>query len=379
VKAVVWRGRKDVRVEDVDDPTIEDPTDAIVRVTATALCGSDLHLYGGLIPGLRAGDILGHEAFGIVESVGSSVELQPGTHVVVPVNVACGSCWMCERGLQSQCETTQNEPFHRGGSLLGYTHLYGGIPGAQAELLRVPMAHYGPLPVPDAVPGHRAAMLADVLPTAWQGVAYADVSEGDTLAVFGLGPVGQMCARVAFRHGAGRVLGVDHVPARLAMAERHGVETFDLSVINDIPGAIGDATKGRGADAVIDCVGMEADGSLLDRLMQTSKVQPSRAIALRHAVDSVRRGGTISIVGVYGGWVHAFPIDQLFDKQVQLRMGQANVRRWTDDLVPLVVDPDDPLDLEGLVTHRMRLEDAPEAYAMFREKRDGTVKVVFEP
>jgi threonine dehydrogenase-like Zn-dependent dehydrogenase len=204
------------------------------------------------------------------------------------------------------------------------------------------------------------------------------VAEGDTVAVFGLGPIGQMCCRFALRKGAHRVFGVDVVAERLSMAERHGVETLDASAV-DVPEAVADATKGRGADAVIDCVGMEAHGSLLDRLLQTAKVQPSRAIALRHAVDAVRRGGTIAILGVYGGWIHAFPLDQLFDKQVQLRMGQANVRRWSDDLLPDALDPEDPLGLDDFVTHRLPLDDAPEAYRMFREKRDGAVKVVFEP
>jgi threonine dehydrogenase-like Zn-dependent dehydrogenase len=380
MKAVVWRGKEDVRVEDTSDPTIRRPTDAIVRVSASGLCGSDLHLYGGLIPGMRTGDVLGHEAFGIVEEVGPEVtHLRPGMRVVVPFNISCGRCFMCGQGLQSQCETTQNSRFHRGGSLFGYSHLYGGVPGAQAELLRVPMAHYGPIPVPEEVPAHRAVLLADVLPTAWQGVIQAGVQAGQSVAVFGLGPIGQMCARFALQRGARRVIGVDRVAERLTMAQRHGVDVVDFTRVDDLPQVVVEATGGRGADAVIDCVGMEADGSRLDRLLQVTKLQPSRAIALRHAVDAVRRGGTISIVGVYGGWLHGFPLDQLFDKQIQVSMGQANVRRWSDDLLPVVIDPDDPLGLDDLVTHRVPLAEAPRAYRMFREKRAGAVKVMFRP
>ena len=380
MRAVVWRGKSEIGVEQVDHPVIRRPTDAVVRVTASGLCGSDLHLYAGFIPGMKPGDVLGHEAVGVVAEVGSDIRsLAIGDRVVVPFNISCGTCFYCQRGLQSQCERTQNTRWHRGGSLFGYTHLYGGVPGAQAEYLRVPLADHGPLRLPDEIDDDRAVLLADVLPTAWQGVAYADVPPASAVAVLGLGPIGQMSGRIAVLLGADRVIGVDKVPERLVMAERNGIEALDLTKVDDLPEALVDLSGGRGADAVIDCVGLEADGSLLDAILQRTKVQPSRAIALRHAIDSVRRGGTISLLGVYGGWIHAFPIDQLFDKQVTLRMGQANVRRWMDELVPLVADATDRLGTGDLVTHRPPLDDAPTAYGKFQKKEEGMVKVVFHP
>jgi len=298
--------------------------------------------------------------------------------VVVPFNVACGMCTMCRQGLESQCQTTQNTKFHRGGSLFGYTEQYGHIPGCQADTIRVPFANHTAKPIHAETPAHRGVLLADVLPTAWQGVTYAQVSPGMSVAVFGLGPIGQMAARFATRQGAS-VIGVDPVAERRAMAERHGATTIDPDTTDDVPGAIVDLTDGLGADRVIDAVGMEAEGSAIDSVLQATKIQPSRVIALRLAIDAVRRGGTISILGVYAGPVHAFPLDQLFDKQVALHMGQANVMRWIDDLIPLVEDPADPLGLDDFVTHRLPLDSAPDAYDMFQSKREGAVKVVFEP
>jgi threonine dehydrogenase-like Zn-dependent dehydrogenase len=389
VKAVVWHGKEDVRVDDVPDPVLREPTDAIVRVTATAICGSDLHLYSKLWPVMREGDILGHEALGVVEEVGAEVRhIAPGDTVVVPFNISCGSCFFCERELQSQCERTRDKGTlprlagllgrGKGASLFGYTHLYGAVPGGQAELLRVPQAHYGPIPIPKDGPDHRYLLLSDVLPTAWQAVVYADAPEGGTVAVWGLGPIGQMCARIALHRGASRVFGVDEVPERLAMAARHGVETIDTSSVDDVPARVRELTGGRGADAVIDAVGMEASGSTLDRVLQTTKVQLDRTHALWQCMRSVRRGGTISLVGVYAGPVQMFPLGDLFDMQVTLRMGQANVRRWIDDLMPLVTDGD-PLGLDDLVTHQPPLAQAPAAYQRFQAKRDGIVKVVLRP
>ncbi|HEX6131999.1 MAG TPA: alcohol dehydrogenase catalytic domain-containing protein [Actinomycetota bacterium] len=379
MRAVTWQGRESVRVDDVDDARVLERTDAVVRVSASGLCGSDLHLYRHLIPGLDRGDVLGHEAVGVVEAAGADVaEVRPGDRVVIPFNVACGRCPMCRRGLQSQCETTQNTRFHRGGSLFGYTEQYGDVPGCQAELVRVPFADANLWPIPADADPTVAVLLADVLPTAWQGVAYADPEPGSTVAVFGLGPIGQAVARIALRRGVARVLGLDLVDERLAMAARHGVEALDVRTLDDVPGALVETTEGRGPDAVVDCVGMEAEGSALDSILQATRVQPSRAIALRHAIDAVRRGGTLSIVGVYAGPVQAFPLDQLFDKQVQVRMGQANVRRWLPDVAPLALDPADPLGLRDIVTHTPPLEGAPDAYEMFQAKRDGAVKVVFD-
>ncbi|HEX5535330.1 MAG TPA: alcohol dehydrogenase catalytic domain-containing protein, partial [Actinomycetales bacterium] len=260
-----------MRVEDVPDPRIEAPTDAVVRITSTAICGSDLHLYDVLGPFLRPGDVLGHEPMGVVEEVGSEVQhIAPGDRVVVPFNISCGSCWMCSRGLYAACETTQVHEKGTGARLFGYTSLYGSVPGGQAEYLRVPQAHFGPVKVPDNLPDDRFLYLSDILPTAWQGVQYADVEPGSTVAVLGLGPVGQLTARVAKYVDAGRVIGVDLVPERLQEAQAHGVETIDLKQVDDAVDALLDATGGRGPDSVIDCVGMEAHGAPGAQLAQAA-------------------------------------------------------------------------------------------------------------
>jgi threonine dehydrogenase-like Zn-dependent dehydrogenase len=389
VKAVVWHGKERVQVDEVPEPRVQEPTDAIVRVTSTAICGSDLHLYSKLGPVMRKGDILGHEAMGIVEEVGPGVtQIRPGDRVVVPFNISCGSCWFCENGLQSQCERTRDQGWlartasllHRGkgASLFGYTHLYGAVAGGQAQYVRVPQAHYGPIKVPEDGPDHRYLLLSDVLPTAWQAVAYADVPPGGTVGVWGLGPIGQMCARIALSRGAGRVLGIDEVPERLAMAARHGVETIDRKGVDNVPELVLELTSGRGVDSAIDAVGMEASGSAIEGALAATRLQPDRTAALRQCFASVRRGGTVSISGVYGGPVHLFPLGDLFDMQVTVRMGQANVRRWTDEILPLLVDGD-PLGTDDLVTHELPLEQAPQAYAAFQEKRDGCIKVVLHP
>lgn len=395
MRALTWQGRETVSVEDVPEPRIQQPTDAVIRVTSTAVCGSDLHLYAVLGMFLDAGDVLGHEAMGVVEDVGSAAgDLQVGDRVVVPFTISCGRCWMCTRGLQSQCETTQVRAHDKGAALFGYTRLYGQVPGGQAQYLRVPQAHYGPVTVPDdGAPDEQYLYLSDVLPTAWQAVEYADVPEGGSVVVLGLGPVGQMAARVALYRGAGTVVGVEPVPERRAMAERHGVTTLDPQVAGGLVPAVRDLTCGRGPDSVIDAVGMEAHGSpgaeaaqkavgLLPDVVAaplTERAATDRLAALRTAFDLVRRGGTVSISGVYGGALDPLPMLQLFDKQVTLRMGQANVRRWTDDLLPLVQDATDPLGVLDLRTHRLPLEQAPEAYALFQRKQDGCIKVVLDP
>ena len=394
MKAVTWHGKRDVRVDTHPDPTIQEPTDAIVRVTSTAICGSDLHLYEVLGPYIEEGDILGHEPMGIVEAVGSEVKhITPGDRVVVPFNIACGQCWMCGEGLYSQCETTQVREYDKGAALFGYTKLYGQVAGGQAELLRVPQAHFGPIKVPEGPPDDRFLYLSDVLPTSWQAVEYAAVPGGGTLAVFGLGPIGQMCARIGRQRGAQRVIGVDRVPERLEMARRHGVETLDMDVEGDVPAAIREMTGGRGADSVIDAVGMEAHGAPIAKLLQEAagmlpdvaarvmveKAGVDRMSALYACIDSARRGGTISISGVYGGAVDPLPMMQLFDKQLQLRMGQANVRRWTDDILPLVSDDGDPLGTEDLATHKLPLDEAPHAYEIFQKKEDRAIKVLLQP
>ena len=394
MKAVTWHGTRDVRVDDVPDPTIEAPTDAIVRITSTALCGSDLHLYELFGPFLDKGDILGHEPMGIVEEVGAEVtHIAPGDRVVIPFNISCGSCFMCSSGLQSQCETTQVHEHGTGASLFGYTKLYGQVPGGQAEYLRVPQAHYGPIKVPQGPPDEQFLFLSDVLPTAWQAVEYAAVPPGGTVAVLGLGPIGQMCGRIALHRGASRVFGIDFVPERLDMARRHGIEVLDVEQCDDLGAELRDRTDGRGPDAAIDAVGMEAHGSptaetmqklvgllpdaIAKKMMQEAGID--RMAALLTAIDVVRRGGTLSISGVYGGMVDPLPMLQMFDKQLTLRMGQANVKRWIDDLMPLVTDDADPLGVNDLRTHRLPLEQAPDAYAMFQKKDDEAIKVVFEP
>ena len=337
MRAVVWHGKEDVRVDQVPDPTIQEPTDALVKITSTAICGSDLHLYSKLWPAMREGDIIGHEPMGVVEEVGSEVtHIAPGDRVVVPFNISCGSCFFCSRGMYSQCDTTQNKKFRKGASLFGYTKLYGAVPGAQAEYLRVPQAHFGPIKVPEGPPDTRFLYLSDVLPTAWQAVVYAEISSGDTVGVWGLGPVGQMCARIARHMGAGRVIGVDSVPERLALAARYGCQTIDFTQVDDVTEAVCDLTDGRGLDAAIDAVGMEAAGSRVDSVLQATKLQTDKLYALHTAMGSVRRGGTLSVTGVYAGAFHLFPLGDLFDKQITLRWGQANVRRWTGDILPLL-------------------------------------------
>ena len=379
MRAVTWQGRHDVRVEDVDDPKIEEPTDAVVRVTSTAICGSDLHLYAKLWPVIQEGDILGHEPMGVVEEVGSEVShIGPGDRVVVPFNLACGRCWLCERQLYSQCDTTQNKSVRKGASLFGYTHLYGAVPGGQAEYLRVPQAHFGPVKVPDGPPDERFLYLSDVLPTAWQAVVYAGVEPGDTVGVWGLGPVGQMCVRIALHQGAGRVFAVDQVPERLSLAEEWGAETVDFSTVDDVTDAIWELTDARGVDAGIDAVGMEAAGSPADSVLSSIKLQTDKLVALRNCVGSLRRGGTLSVSGVYTGHYPLFPLGDLFDKQITIRMGQANVRRWVDDILPLLTD-DDPLGVDTLATHRLPLDQAPWGYEIFQKKQDGAVKVVLTP
>jgi threonine dehydrogenase-like Zn-dependent dehydrogenase len=393
MRAVAWHGRRDVRVDTVPDPTIQEPTDMVIRLTTTAICGSDLHLYEVLGPFMNEGDILGHEPMGVVEEVGSDVKsVKAGDRVVIPFQISCGHCFMCDQGLRTQCETTQVRERGMGAQLFGYTELYGAVPGGQAELLRVPQADGTSIKVPDGPPDERFVYLSDVLPTAWQAVEYAGVPDGGTVVVLGLGPIGDMASRVALHRGY-RVIGVDLVPERLARVQGRGAETVDL---NDHKSSLGDhireLTDGRGPDAVIDAVGMEAHGSpgakvlqqltgllpdaVAEKLMETAGMD--RMFAIHAAIDIVRRGGTISLSGVYGGMADPFPLLTMFDKQIQLRMGQANVKRWTDDIMPLLLDGD-PLGVDGFHTHRLPLDDAPRAYEMFQKKEDDCVKVLLSP
>jgi threonine dehydrogenase-like Zn-dependent dehydrogenase len=392
MKALTWHGRRDVRVDTVPDPKIEHPDDIVVRITSSGICGSDLHLYEVLGPFLDAGDILGHEPMGIVEEVGSAVtEVAVGDRVVIPFNVSCGTCHMCGQGLQSQCETTQVHEYGTGASLFGYTKLYGQVPGGQAEFLRVPFANKLPIKVPHGPSDDRYVYLSDVLPTAWQGVEYAAVPDGGTLAVLGLGPIGDMAARIGLHRGY-RVIGVDLVPERLQRAAARGVETLDVTQYDgDLADHIRELTDGRGPDSVIDAVGMEAHGApvgsiaqKLTGLLPDALARPlmqhagiDRLSALYSAIDIVRRGGTISISGVYGGAADPMPMLQIFDKQIQLRMGQANVKHWVDDILPLLTD-EDPLGVDEFATHRIALDDAPEAYETFQKKEDGAIKYLIQ-
>jgi len=395
MRAVAWHGKRDVRVDAVPDPRIEHPTDAIVRITSSGVCGSDLHLYEVMGPFMEAGDILGHEPIGIVEEVGSAVtNITAGDRVVIPFQIACGHCFMCDRGLHTQCETTQVREQGMGAALFGYTKLYGQVPGAQAEFLRVPQAQFGPIKVPEGPPDDRFIYLSDVLPTAWQAVKYADVPDGGSLAVLGLGPIGDMACRIARHLGVDQVIGIDLVPERLERARAFGVEALDLRDHDTgIVKIVRDLTEGRGPDAVVDAVGMEAHGAPVAKVAQQitgflpdalaaklmEKAGVDRLSAFHLAIELVRRGGTISLSGVYGGQTDPLPMLTLFDKQIQLRMGQANVKRWIDDILPLVSDDSDPLGVESFATHRLPLDEAPRAYEMFQKKQEGAMKVLLQP
>jgi threonine dehydrogenase-like Zn-dependent dehydrogenase len=393
MRAVTWHGRADVRVDTVPDPVIQDPTDIIIEVTSTGICGSDLHLIEVMAPFMSVGDIMGHEPMGIVREVGSGVtEVKAGDRVVVPFNISCGTCWTCSQGLQSQCETTQNREQGFGASLFGYTKLYGQVPGGQAEYLRVPFGNTLPIKVPDAPLDDRYVYLSDVLPTAWQAVQYAGIPQGGSVLVLGLGPIGDMSTRIAKHLGAGQVIASDDVPERLARARRNDVQVIDTTKRDDVVAQVRDLTDGRGPDAVIDAVGMEAHGSpiaslaqkatavvpdaIMEKVMQVVGVD--RLAALNTAIDAVRRGGTISLSGVYGGATDPLPLMRMFDKQIQLRMGQANVWRWVPDILPLLLDGD-AFGVDEFATHHVPLEEAPQAYMNFREKKDGAVKVLLRP
>ncbi|HVW82313.1 MAG TPA: zinc-dependent alcohol dehydrogenase [Mycobacteriales bacterium] len=392
MRAVVWQGKRDVAVDEVPDPVLEQPTDAIVRVTTTNICGSDLHLYETLGAFMDKGDILGHEAMGIVEEVGAEVAgLKPGDRVVMPFQISCGHCFMCEQELYTQCETTQVRDQGTGAALFGYSKLYGQVAGGQAEYLRVPQAQFTHIKVPDGPPDERYVYLSDVLPTAWQAVEYAGVPEGGTLVVLGLGPIGDMSCRIAAHHGY-RVIGVDLVPERLERARSRGIEVVNADDHEDLGEAIREMTGGRGPDSVVDAVGMEAHGSPRARFMlqmatlmpdpvaaaMTKTVGVDQLAAFYAAIDIVRRGGTISLSGVYGGMRDPLPMMVMFDKQIQLRMGQANVKRWVPDILPLL-DDEDVLGVDTFATHTLPLDEAPGAYEMFQEKKDGAVKVVLKP
>lgn len=392
MRAVTWQAKRKVQVDTVPDPKIEQPTDAVIEVTTTNICGSDLHLYEVLGAFMDPGDILGHEPIGIVVEVGREVSnLKPGDRVVIPFQIACGNCGMCRRGLLTQCDTTRVRDQDTGAALFGYSKLYGQVPGAQAQYLRVPQASYTHIKVPEGPPDSRFVYLSDVLPTAMQAVEYAAIPDGGSVTVLGLGPIGDMAARIAAHQGA-RVIGVDRVPERLGRLARRGIEVIDMREVSDLAEVIRDRTAGQGTDAVIDAVGMEAHGSGGAKAVQQlssllpdavagpliSKAGIDRLAALHSAIEIVRRGGTISVVGVYGGKLDPLPMFTLFDKQITLRMGQANVKPRVDTLMGWLTD-DDPLGVDTFATHELSLEQAPHAYKIFQEKRDGAVKITLKP
>ncbi|MGB3370996.1 MAG: zinc-dependent alcohol dehydrogenase [Rhodococcus sp. (in: high G+C Gram-positive bacteria)] len=393
MRAVTWHGKRDVRVDTVPDPVIQKPTDAIIEVTSTNICGSDLHLYEVLGAFMNPGDILGHEPMGIVREVGAEVgNLAIGDRVVVPFQISCGSCYMCDKALYTQCETTQVRDQGMGAALFGFSELYGSVPGGQAELLRIPQAQFTHIKVPDGPADSRFVYLSDVLPTAWQAVAYAEIPAGGSVTVLGLGPIGDMAARIATHLGYD-VIAVDRVPERLARAQARGIKIVDLGQhAGELGDVIRDMTDGRGTDSVIDAVGMEAHGSPVAKAAQQitgmlpdfigkpmmQKAGVDRLGALYAAIDIVRRGGTISLIGVYGGMADPLPMLTMFDKQIQLRMGQANVKKWVDEIMPLLTD-EDPLGVDTFATHELPLDEAPHAYEIFQKKQDGAVKVILKP
>jgi len=393
MKAVTWQGKRDVRVDEVPDPTIVQPTDAIIAVTTTNICGSDLHLYEPLAAFMGVGNVLGHEAMGVVQEVGAECgDLRVGDRVSIPFQISCGHCWMCQRQLYTQCETTQVREQGTGAALFGFSKLYGEVPGGQAQYLRVPQAQFTHIKLPEGPPDDRFAYLSDILPTAWQGVEYAAVPDGGTLVVLGLGPVGDFACRIALHKGF-RVIGVDLVAERLERVRDRGVEVIDLREHpDDLGDTIREMTGGRGPDSVLDAVGLEAHGSPVTTVIQKAagllpaaisgpvqeKVGVDRLNALYSAIDIVRRGGTVSLSGVYGGAADPMPMLTLFDKQIQLRMGQCNVKRWVNEIMPLLTD-DDPLGVDTFATHRIGLDQAPHAYRAFAEKREGHIKVQLKP
>ena len=389
MRALVWHGRNDVRCDTVPDPIIEEPRDAIVKVTATAICGSDLHLYDGYIPAMENGDILGHEFMGEVVEVGSgNTKLKIGDRVVVPFTICCGECFFCQKGLWSCCERTNRDADnartmfgHTCGGLFGYSHLTGHYPGGQAEYVRVPFADVAPTKVPDGFSDDQLLFLTDILPTGYQGAVYADIEDGDTVAIWGAGPVGQMALRSAQMLGAGHVVVIDRVPERLAMAAEAGAETINFDN-EDVYDRLNKITNGRGPDRVIEAVGMEAHGSGSwdawgDRALAATGLGTDRLHALRDAIRNVRAGGTVSVSGVFGGYLNGFPFGAAVQKGLTIRAGQCNVLNYMETLIRAIQEG--KIDPSFVITHRCGLEDGPKMYDTFKKKEDGCIKVVMHP
>ncbi|GHF52912.1 threonine dehydrogenase-like Zn-dependent dehydrogenase [Amycolatopsis bartoniae] len=391
MRANTWQGKTSLKVQEVPDPKILNARDAIVRVTSTAICGSDLHLYNGFIPTMRKGDILGHEFMGEVVEVGRAVtSLRPGDRVVVPFPIACGHCRACERGLTSVCENSnpnaeiaEKLTGHSPCGIFGYSHMMGGYAGGQAEYVRVPFADFGPLKVDDGLPDEQVLFLSDILPTGYMGAEMCDISPGDTVAVWGAGPVGQFAVASAKLLGAERVIAIDRFDYRLKMAQ-DGAGATDVINYEDTPvlDALDELTAGRGPDACIDAVGLEAHVDVTplhayDRAKQTVKAETDRPHALREAVMACATGGVVSVIGVYGGFVDKFPMGAFMNKSLRMRTGQAHVHRYLRPLLERITAGE--LDPSFVITHRMKLDDAPKAFKIFRDKKDNCEKVVLTP
>jgi threonine dehydrogenase-like Zn-dependent dehydrogenase len=389
MKAVCWYGTSDVRVETVPEPKLLNPRDAIIRITLSAICGSDIHLYNGCIPTMREGDILGHECMGEVVEVGNAVHnLRPGDRVVVPFTIACGQCFFCMRELWSLCDNSNPNAWiaekaygYSGSGLFGYSHMYGGYAGAQAEYIRVPFADVGPLKIPASLRDEQVLLLSDVFPTGYMAAENCSIQRGDTVAVWGCGPVGQFAIRSAYMLGADQVIAIDRIPERLQMARtQHQATVLDYQEVN-VNEALQDLTGGRGPDACIDAVGMEAHGTSIDALYDRAKtamfLATDRLHALRQAIQACRKGGTVSIPGVYGGLLDKVPLGAAFAKGLTLKMGQTHVHKYLRPLLARIEQGD--VDPAFVITHRLRLEEAPYGYEIFRDKKDNCIKVVLQP
>ncbi|MEG3909455.1 zinc-dependent alcohol dehydrogenase [Microcoleus sp. w2-18bC1] len=388
MKALCWHGANDVRVDNVPDPTIINPRDAIVKITSTAICGSDLHLYDGFIPTMQSGDIMGHEFMGEVVELGSQVKnLKKGDRVVIPFTISCGSCFFCNRDLWSLCDNSNpnaglaEKMFgHSPAGLFGYSHLTGGYAGGQAEYARVPFADVGPLKIPDGLSDEQVLFLTDIFPTGYMAAENCDIQPGDTVAVWGCGPVGQFAIRSAFMLGADRVIAIDRVPERLQMAAAAKAEVINYEEI-DAGEAVTEMTGGRGPDSCIDAVGMEAHGTgldaLYDKAKQAVRLESDRPTALRQVIVACRKGGTVSIPGVYGGFVDKVPLGAAFNKGLTMKMGQTHVHRYLRPLLDRVQKGE--IDPSFVITHRMKLDEAPHGYDIFKNKKDNCIKVVLKP
>jgi len=390
MKAVCWNGKKDMRVERVPDPELLNPHDAIVRVTSTAICGSDLHLYDNFVPGMRAGDILGHEFMGEVVEVGDEVSrVKVGDRVVVPFPIACGECWSCKHELYSACDNTNPNANllegmygFSGAGIFGYSHLYGGYAGGQAEYVRVPFANVGPMKIPDDLSDEQVLFMTDIMPTGYQAAERGEIHPGDVVAVWGCGPVGYFAIQSAWLLGASRVIAIDRFPERLALARDVGkAEVINYSDTDDITELLKQMTGGRGPDVVIDAVGMEAHGTDLmawmDRAKQTVRMEMDRPMVLREVIQAAGKGARVSIIGVYGGFVDKFPMGAFFAKALTMRAGQCDVQKYLPRMLEHIQKGE--IDTTSLISHHLTLDEAPRAYEMFCNKEDGCTKVVLHP